>query len=125
MTIRKKLKDIPEDLFEKITRKNVESRGSSKLRQSLDSSYQDQNSSHEVGVKRRGDNITDFNTQTAFWIIIVPIIIFVLLIVIKPTFVKMRNNDNDFDYSSVLLWTLIISLIIWILFWGFGKCRNC
>jgi len=125
MTTRKKLREIPGDLFETLPRKNVESRGSPKIRQSLESSYQGEDSPQEVGVKRRGDDITDFNTQTLFWIIIVPIIIFVLLIAIKPTFVKMKNNDSEFDYSSVILWTLIISLIIWILFWGFAKCRTC
>lgn len=78
----------------------------------------------EVGVKRRGDNLSDFNTQTFFWIVITPLIILILLIILRPTFVKM-SSDEKLDYSSVLLWTLIISLIVWILFWGFSKCRTC
>lgn len=66
---------------------------------------------------------TAWTGSTWFWIVIVPIIVFVLLMTLMPTFVEKK--DEGVNPSSVLLWTLVITLIIWSLFWGFSKCKTC
>ncbi len=72
------------------------------------------------------DDPRSWTHTTWIWIIIVPIIVWFILLLLMPTFVKMsKTNKAELDHSSMLLWTLIISLIIWILFWGFAKCKTC
>ena len=72
---------------------------------------------------------SSWSASTWFWIIAVPIIVLVLLMVLMPTFVEMSKTNGDdngrFNPASLLMWTLIITLIVWVLFWGFSKCKTC
>jgi uncharacterized membrane protein YoaK (UPF0700 family) len=79
----------------------------------------------EVGKSGETFRILDWNTTTWVWIIIVPIAVWCLLLVLMPTFVKRYQNESKLDHQSLLLWTLILSLVIWILFFGFAKCKSC
>lgn len=73
-----------------------------------------------------GNGVREFTSTTWLWIIIVPIVVWFIIILLIPSFVRTKaNNPNELDHSSVLLWTLVISLIIWILFFGFAKCKSC
>uniref|UniRef100_A0A6C0CHS6 Uncharacterized protein n=1 Tax=viral metagenome TaxID=1070528 RepID=A0A6C0CHS6_9ZZZZ len=72
------------------------------------------------------NGVREFTSSTWLWIIVVPIAVWFIIILLIPSFVKERSgHPNELDHSSVLLWTLVISLIIWILFFGFAKCKSC
>jgi hypothetical protein len=58
-------------------------------------------------------------------VIIVPIAVWCLLLVLMPSFVKKAQGESKLDHQSLLLWTLILSLVIWILCFGFAKCKSC
>jgi hypothetical protein len=79
----------------------------------------------EVGKSGETVSIIDWNTTTWVWIIVVPIAVWCLLMVLMPTFVKRYQNESKLDHQSLMMWTLIISLVIWILFFGFAKCKSC
>lgn len=67
-----------------------------------------------------------WSTVTWLWIILVPIVIYVLLLLLAPTFVTTTlNGDLVVDHSRILLWTLIISIIVWVLLWSLNYCRSC
>ena len=71
---------------------------------------------------------SEWTRTTWFWIIVVPIVVWLLLFTLLPTFIEMSNpggNNERVNPSSILMWTLIITLIVWILFWGFSKCKTC
>jgi hypothetical protein len=73
-----------------------------------------------------GNGVREFTSTTWLWIIIVPIAVWFIIILLIPSFVRTKpGHPNELDHSSVLLWTLVISLIIWILFFGFAKCKSC
>ena len=79
----------------------------------------------EIGIKV-GNGVKEFTSATWLWIIVVPIAVWFIIILLIPSFVKTKpGHPNELDHSSVLLWTLVISLIIWILFFGFAKCKTC
>lgn len=65
-----------------------------------------------------------WSASSVIWIIVVPIVVAVILLALLPTFVEMDGN-RKVDKSSLILWTCVITLIIWILFWGFSKCKTC
>lgn len=69
--------------------------------------------------------LADWTSTTWVWVIVVPIIVACLLIILVPSFVKTTEDGKKLDHYSVVLWTLIISLIVWILFFGFAKCKTC
>ena len=60
------------------------------------------------------------------WLILIPIVIFVLLLIFAPSFVTTTQNSHVvLDHSRILLWTLILSVIVWVLVWSLNFCRNC
>jgi hypothetical protein len=67
----------------------------------------------------------DWTSTTWVWVIVVPIVVACLLIILVPSFVKTVDDEKKLDHFSLVLWTLVISLIIWILFFGFAKCKTC
>lgn len=67
----------------------------------------------------------EFESTTWLWIIVVPVAVWLVIILLMPSFVVSSSDEKKLDQNSVLLWTLIISLIIWILFFGFSKCKTC
>lgn len=70
--------------------------------------------------------IREFQSTTWLWIVVVPVAVWFVIILLVPSFVKTSTgNPNELDHASVLLWTLVITLIIWILFFGFAKCKTC
>lgn len=81
-----------------------------------------------VGAHRNLDIDSAWTKSTWFWIIIVPIVVFLLLIFLTPTFIEISNpgkSNERLNPNSLLLWTLVLTLIVWILFWGFSKCKTC
>lgn len=69
-----------------------------------------------------------WSTATWIWIILVPIIVWVILIVLIPSFVTDgdgSNGQNQVDHRQVLLWTLVISVVIWVLLWSLNYCKSC
>lgn len=119
---RKSLMDVPKDLFEKEPVKNGEIKISPKVRGEFPERSNDDDFS--VEAKQRGDTIQNWTAATIFWIIIIPVVVYIMILILRPTFVKLQNDDS-LDVTSSILWTMIISIIIWVLFWGFAKCRNC
>jgi hypothetical protein len=81
--------------------------------------------SMEVGKAGDTTRIMEWNSASWVWIIVVPVVVWCLLLVLMPTFVKKGQDGNKLDHQSMLLWTLILSLIVWILFFGFAKCKSC
>ena len=68
------------------------------------------------------------SAATWTWIVIIPVVIFVLLILIAPSFVKDENPNQpqELNYSNIILWTIIISIIMWVSMFAFNKCcSNC
>lgn len=67
-----------------------------------------------------------WSTTTWLWIIVVPIAVWTLLLALQPSFVKVVNKrSNKLDHSSLIVWTSVITLIVWILLWGSSKCKTC
>lgn len=58
------------------------------------------------------------------WIILIPIIVFVLLIWLAPQFVTddTPEEDKEINYGAIILWTIIITIIIWASVFAFNKC---
>jgi hypothetical protein len=57
------------------------------------------------------------------WLIIIPIIILVLLIFLRPTFaLEEQNGTTQFNYGALLLWTVLISIFLYIVIYGFNRC---
>lgn len=76
--------------------------------------------------KVKGSMLGTWSVTTWIWIILVPVLIYVLLLVFAPTFVTTtQNNVVVLDHSRILLWTLILSIIVWIVLWGLQFCRDC
>lgn len=75
--------------------------------------------------KQETPKVKEFQTTTWLWIMIIPIVVWLVIVLLMPTFVVSSSDEKRLDQNSVLLWTLIISLIIWILFFGFAKCKTC
>ena len=80
---------------------------------------------NQVGKSSDTLRIIEWDNASWIWVIVVPIAVWCLLLILMPTFVKRHQNESKLDHQSMLLWTLIISLVIWILFFGFAKCKSC
>src|SRR5574338_1032940 len=58
------------------------------------------------------------------WLILAPIVIWIILISWKPSFVVDNiNGTNVVNNQKLLLWTLIFSIIAWILIYAIYYCR--
>lgn len=58
------------------------------------------------------------------WLILAPIVIWIILISWKPSFVTDNiNGTNVVNNQKLLLWTLIFSIIAWILIYAIYYCR--
>jgi len=54
-----------------------------------------------------------FNVGTIIWLIIIPVIIWVILYTLKPHFVTdLVNGERSLNTSKLLLWTIVISIVI-------------
>jgi hypothetical protein len=119
----------PEAVFNKPPRDLPQAATSEKSRTFLKNPLSpDQNGVNRYGVSgdNQGSNTLDFTAQTWLWIVVVPVAVWLVIVLLMPSFVKVQaGSDNQLDHGSVLLWTLIISLIIWVLFFGFAKCKSC
>ena len=64
------------------------------------------------------------SVATWTWIVLIPIVIFVLLIVLAPSFVVEEdpNQTIQLNYSMIILWTIIISIIMWVSLFAFNNC---
>ena len=121
----KTLTDPLPPVFAKSPERDVSSRsGSSERIIKAESARPTLSKPLEVKNERQLD-MTNWTAVTWIWIIIVPIIVWCLLLFLMPTFVKANENGTSLDHRSMLLWTLVISLVIWILFFGFAKCKTC
>ena len=63
---------------------------------------------------------------TLLFLILVPLVICILLVLIKPGFVTDLSSDGQMKIlkiDKVILWTLIISVVVWVLIYGFNLCR--
>lgn len=58
-----------------------------------------------------------FNTGTIIWLIIIPIIVWMILYSLKPHFVTDLSGDKErtINTSKLLLWTIVISIILLVL----------
>lgn len=60
----------------------------------------------------------DFNTNTLIFLVLVPVVVWILLFTLRPNFVTdLVNGERVINTSKLILWTLIISVLVWIL-WG-------
>ena len=90
-------------------------------------SIYERNIDREIQMDSEDSSIPEkWKTPTLIFLIIVPIIIFIFLILVKPGFVTELSSDgkvSEIRYDKVLLWTLAISVIVWVLIYGFNFCR--
>lgn len=65
-------------------------------------------------------------SKTLIVSILAPIIVFILLYVIQPSFVESEDDSGTIerDNRKVLLWTLGVSVIIWICLYLFKYCKS-
>lgn len=58
--------------------------------------------------------------------IITPIIIWMLFYFIRPSFVQKKNTDGTYtrDNKKVLLWTFIISVVVWVCLYLWTYCKG-
>ena len=109
-------------VFDQIPQRDLTPTSTQKTYGTLPEKHSVMNGVHEDDIQ------TAWTGSTWFWIVFVPIVVFVLLMALTPTFIEMRNPgkaNESLNPSAVLLWTLVITLIIWSLFWGFSKCKTC
>lgn len=69
--------------------------------------------------------VKSFGAATWTWIIVIPLIVFILLIFLAPTFVEADNDENqptNLNYGMIVLWTIIISIILWVSLFAFNNC---
>lgn len=57
------------------------------------------------------------------WAVSVPIAVYLLIVFLKPSFVDRETPARR--RNSRILWTIILTLVIWTLFFTFAKCKNC
>lgn len=67
-----------------------------------------------------------WSVSTWIWIILVPVIVWFILLLLRPEFVNTdKDGDRVLDHRQLILWTLVISLIIWIVLFASNYCRDC
>ena len=64
-----------------------------------------------------------FSSEIIFWMILVALTVLFFLFVLKPDFLKACDEDEDIDYKNLILWTIVISLIIWVILVIFKKSK--
>lgn len=78
-------------------------------------------------VKEKRDDATVGKRESLLLLIVLaPILICIVLILAKPSFVTENSSnlpDANLKADKVLLWTLIISIMVWILIYGFRFCK--
>lgn len=63
---------------------------------------------------------------TWLWLLLIPIIIYVILLAISPEFVKTtENNEQALDHGKLLMWTVIMSVLLWVTLWAVNYCQDC
>ena len=67
----------------------------------------------------------EWAVSTWIWIILVPVLVWIILLLLAPTFVLQTKDGNQVDHRQMILWTLVISAIIWILLWSLNYCKSC
>lgn len=72
----------------------------------------------------RNSYLGEWGVNTWIFIILVPIIIWIILIFLVPSFVKEdENGHSKVDHPRVLLWTLLLSVIVWVVLYGLNRCK--
>lgn len=89
-----------------------------------------------TGVQQKGF-LNAFKSNMLIWLILIPLVIGALLFLLRPRFVLRRddqgniiqrdqqqtatgiNLQGEVDWSRLLIWTAIISIAIYALFWLF------
>lgn len=78
-------------------------------------------------IKEKRDDATFGNREGLLLLLVLaPILICIFLILAKPSFVTENSSnlpDSNVKADKVILWTLIISVIVWILIYGFRFCK--
>jgi len=75
--------------------------------------------------KEEGEKTSTWQGTVLVMLILVPVVVWIFLILIKPTFVVDKNSDGTVTLrqDKVVLWTLIISVIVWVIVYGLNRCR--
>ncbi|ALX27527.1 hypothetical protein GMAR_ORF153 [Golden Marseillevirus] len=56
---------------------------------------------------------------------VVPLLVWLVLYFIQPRFIQTRKDVGYVqDNWKLLKWTLLITLIVWALFWAFTFCKD-
>lgn len=65
-------------------------------------------------------------SKTLIAAILLPILIFILLYFIQPSFVESKDDSGTIerDNRKVLMWTVGVSVVIWICLYLFKFCKN-
>lgn len=72
----------------------------------------------EAAHKGRSGDVLGYgwwSPEIAFWMVIIPIVVLLFLLAMKPDFVKCQEDEDEYNCSRLFLWTLVISLIIWVI----------
>lgn len=65
-------------------------------------------------------------SKTLIAAILSPIIIFILLYVIQPSFVESKDDSGtvERDNRKILLWTIGVSIVVWVSLYLFKFCKK-
>lgn len=75
--------------------------------------------------EEEGEKTSTWQGTVLVMLILVPVVVWIFLILIKPSFVVDTNSDGTVTLrqDKVVLWTLIISVIVWVIIYGLNRCR--
>lgn len=80
-----------------------------------------------AATKEKTDDATIGKKEgTLLLLVLAPILICIVLVLWKPIFVTENSQegvDSKLQLDKVLLWTLMISVVVWIMIYGFRFCK--
>ncbi|MFS8159192.1 MAG: hypothetical protein ACMG6E_03080 [Candidatus Roizmanbacteria bacterium] len=67
--------------------------------------------------------VVAFQVEIIMWMIIIPSVVLFFLFVMNPEFLRKdeENKRHERHYGKLVLWTLVISIIIWVVLVVFRK----
>lgn len=77
---------------------------------------------HEKEKRRKlFEHYTTLDITIRFFIILIPIVAFIVLWMLNPSFI--RNDEDNVDIAALIMWTLIVCIIGWIILFSLNNCR--
>jgi len=82
--------------------------------------------SYEKLTSEKNKSLNKYFSKTVIAAILTPIIIYILLYFIQPSFVESEDDSGSVekDNRKVILWTIGVSVVVWICIYLFKFCKN-